>query len=179
MSKNIVVLSGSPRRGGNTDILADAFIEGAKSAGKNVTVFRVAEMKIAGCTGCEHCFKEVGVCAIKDDMVQILEALRKADVLVLASPVYHFAVTAQLKLALDRQYALFNEKTPIKRTVLLMPCADDDPRTADGAVAMYKTWLSYTNWEDAGIIIVTGVHEPGAIKGNEGLLKAKALGGSI
>jgi len=179
MSKNIVVLSGSPRKGGNTDTLAAAFCEGAKSAGKTVTLFRVADMNIGGCTGCEYCFKDVGVCCQRDDMVHILEALRKADVLVLASPVYHFDVTAQLKLALDRQYALFNEKTPIRRTALLMCCADEDIGTAKGAVSMYETWLEFAKWEDAGILIVPGVHEPGEIAGNEGLAKAKALGASI
>ena len=58
MSRNIVVLSGSPRPEGNTERLASAFIDGAKSAGNNVRVFETADMKIGGCKGCEHCFKE-------------------------------------------------------------------------------------------------------------------------
>ena len=91
---NIVLLSGSPRKGGNTDRLAAAFIEGAESAGKSVTLFRVADMKIGGCLGCGHCFEEKGVCVQKDDMVGILNALGKADTIVLASPVYYFSVTA-------------------------------------------------------------------------------------
>jgi multimeric flavodoxin WrbA len=88
MSENIVLLSGSPRKGGNTDRLAVAFIEGAESAGKKVTLFRVADMTIGGCLGCDHCFKEKGVCVQNDDMIMILNALRKADAIVFASPIY-------------------------------------------------------------------------------------------
>ena len=68
MSKNIVLLSGSPRKGGNTDKLAGAFIKGAESAGKSVTLFRTADMTINFCIGCSHCFEEKGVCIHKDDM---------------------------------------------------------------------------------------------------------------
>jgi len=128
MSNSIVLLSGSPRKGGNTDRLAAAFMEGAESAGKTITLFRVADMKIGGCLGCGHCFEEKGVCVQKDDMPEILDALRKADALVLASPVYYFGATAQIKLAIDRTYALLCEKTPIKRAALLMTCGDS---TAD------------------------------------------------
>ena len=179
VSNNIVILSGSPRKGGNTDTLAAAFKEGAESAGKSVTLFRVADMKIGGCQGCEVCFKQNGVCVQKDDMPQILNVLRKADALVLASPVYYFNVTAQLKLAIDRIYALLREKKTIKRAVLLMACGDDDSGVAKGAVGMYKEWLSYEEWEDAGVIIATGVHKPGEIAGHKALEQAKALGRDI
>jgi multimeric flavodoxin WrbA len=119
---NIVLLSGSPRRGATTDKLTAAFIEGAAAAGNNVTLFNVSDMKIGGCIGCGHCFKQTGVCIQKDDMQVILDALRKADVLVLATPVYYFSFTAQLKLAIDRTYALLKERTPIKRRALLITC---------------------------------------------------------
>ena len=87
MSKNIVVLAGSPRKISSTDKLAAYFTEGAKQAGHTVTTFRTADMKIGGCLGCAHCFKETGVCVLKDDMQVILDALRKADTLVIASPI--------------------------------------------------------------------------------------------
>ena len=179
MSKNIVILSGSSRKGGNTDMLAAAFKEGAESVGKNVALFRVADMNIGGCTGCEHCFDEVGVCVQNDDMLEILDALRKADALVLASPVYYMTITAQLKLAVDRIYALLKEGKSIKRAALLMPCEDKDRDTAGGAVAMYERWLAYEKWEDAGILIVTGVHKPGDIAGRPELEQAKAMGREI
>ena len=179
MSDNIVLLSGSPRKGGSTDKLAAAFINGAESAGKSVTLFRVADMRIGGCLGCNHCFEEKGVCVQKDDMLQILDALRKADALVLASPVYYFGVTAQIKLAIDRTYALLSEKTPIKRAALLMTCGDSSVDAAEGAVVMYKRILAYSKWEDAGIIIAAGLHEPDDIDGRDELTQARQLGAEI
>ena len=87
---NIVLLSGSPRRGATTDKLTAAFIEGAAAAGNNVTLFNVSDMKIGGCIGCGHCFKQTGVCIQKDDMQVILDALRKAD----ACPTRLFIISA-------------------------------------------------------------------------------------
>jgi len=179
MSKNIVLLSGSPRKGGNTDKLVDAFIAGAESAGKSVTLFRTADMKIGGCLGCSHCFEEKGVCVLKDDMPKILDALREADALVLASPVYYFSVSAQLKLAIDRTYALLSVGTPIKRTALLLTCGDTSEEAAEGAVVTYNQIRTYSKWEDAGIIIATGLDAKDDIVGREELEKAKELGRGI
>jgi multimeric flavodoxin WrbA len=179
MSNNIVVLSGSPRKDGNTDKLAAAFIEGAKEAGKAVIAFRAADMKIGGCLGCNHCFEEKGVCVQKDEMLQILDALRYADAIVFASPVYYFAVTAQLKLAIDRTYALISDKAPIKRSALLITCGDNKHEAADGAVVMYNNIRSYSKWDDAGVIIATGLHEKNDIAGRAELEKAQALGSAI
>ena len=179
MSKNIVILSGSPRKGGNTDRLTAAFIAGAESLGKRVTLFRVADMGIGGCLGCNHCFEEKGVCVQKDDMPQILGALRKADTIIFASPIYYFSVTAQLKLAIDRTYALLSEKPPIHQAALLITCGDGDVGAAEGAVVMYNHMCSYSKWEDAGIIIAPGLHEPGEIEGRGELEQARNLGREI
>lgn len=185
MSKNIVVLSGSPRKGGNTDTLAAAFIEGAQTAGKNVTLFRVADMKIGGCLGCEGCEQKGVVCVQKDSMLEIFDALQNADALVLASPVYYFSVSAQLKLAIDRIYALRRicknngVKIPIKKAALLMPCADETIDTASGAIEMLKHMCAYYKWENGGAIIATGLHKPGDIDGRAELEEARELGRSI
>jgi len=179
MSKNIVLLSGSPRKEGNTERLAAAFIDGAKSSDKNVIAFRTADMKIGGCRGCTHCFKEKGVCIQKDDMAVILEALKTADALVLVSPVYYFDMTAQLKLAIDRTFALLSVGAPIRKAALLMTCGDSSEKAADGAVMAYKNICSYSKWEDAGVIIATGLHNPGEIDGNAALEKARKLGREI
>lgn len=179
MSKNIVVLSGSPRKEGNTERLARAFIDGAESAGKNIVVFRTANMKIGGCIGCEHCFKEKGVCIQKDDMPTVLAAIKTADTIVLVSPVYYFDLTAQLKLAIDRTYALLSVGTPIKKAALLMTCGDNTVKAAEGAVVTYKSICAYSKWEDAGIIIAAGLHNPGEIEGRDELVKAQMLGREI
>ena len=179
MSKNIVIISGSPRKNGNTDRLVSAFIEGAESEGKAVSLFRVADMKISGCLGCNHCFEEKGVCVQKDDMAQILDALKKSDAIVLASPVYYWAVSAQLKLAIDRTYALISDKPPVKSAALLMTCGDGKTETADSALAMYNRICSFSKWEDAGVVIATGLHAPGEIEGRAELEQARTLGREI
>ena len=179
MSDNIVVISGSPRKEGNTERLGAAFIDGAISAGKGVIVFRAADMKIGGCLGCEHCFQEKGVCAQKDDMTVILDSLKTADALVLVSPVYYFDISAQLKLAVDRTFALLSVGTPIKKAALLMTCGDDSAEAAEGAVVSYKAICSYSKWEDAGVIIATGLHKPGEIEGRSELKRAVDMGREI
>ena len=179
MSKDIVILSGSPRREGNTERLAASFIDGAKSSEKNVTVFRTTEMRIGGCMGCMHCFEEKGVCAQEDDMVQVLDALRTADTVILASPVYYFDMTAQLKLAIDRTFALISVGTSIKKAALLMTCGDSSEKAAEGAVVTYRSICAYSKWEDSGIIIATGLHKPGEIEGRAELERAYSLGRDI
>ena len=85
---NIVVLSGSPRKGANTDTMVEAFAETAREGGNTVEVVRVASKKIAGCLGCQYCFAHEGVCVQKDDMANVIESLKDADMVVFASPIY-------------------------------------------------------------------------------------------
>jgi multimeric flavodoxin WrbA len=179
MSKNIVILSGSPRKGGTTDRLVDALLTGAKEAGKSVSLFRVADLKIGGCLGCNHCFEEQGVCVQKDDMLPILDALRKADAIVLASPVYYFGVTAQLKLAIDRTYALLNEDIPVKRAVLLLTCGASTDEAAKSSVSMFRQISALQKWEEAGVVVAPRLHKPDEIEGRDELANAQELGKNI
>ena len=102
---NIVVLSGSPRKGANTDTMVDAFAGAAREDGHTVEVVRVAGKKIAGCLGCRYCFEHEGTCVQKDDMVGVIESIKNADMVVFASPIYWFDITAQEKAVIDRLYA--------------------------------------------------------------------------
>jgi len=179
MSKNIVVLAGSPRKISSTDKLAAAFVEGAKEAGHTVTTFRAADMNISGCLGCAHCFKETGVCVLKDDMQKIFDALRKADTLVLASPIYFWSVTAQLKRVIDRTYALLKEGSSIRHAALLMTCGDSTAETAEPPIAMFRQICKYLKWQEAGIIIAPSIHAPQDIDGRPELEQAKQLGINI
>ena len=99
---NIVVLSGSVRRGGNTELLVQAFVDGANK-NNSVEVISVADYKVNPCIGCNTCFDREGhECFQKDDMTKVYEKLKMADVLVIASPVYFYGVSAQLKVLIDR-----------------------------------------------------------------------------
>ena len=103
---NILVLNGSPRPNGNTAQMINAFREGAVSSGNKVDVINVCRKKIAGCLACEYCHtKGNGQCVQKDDMQEVYDLLKDAEMLVLASPVYYHGLSGQLKCTIDRFYA--------------------------------------------------------------------------
>ena len=179
MSNNIIILAGSPRKNGNTDRLAAAFSAGAKAAGKNVTLFRVANMDIAPCLSCNSCFKHPGICAQKDDMAEIVAAIVKADAIVFASPVYYFSVSAQLKTAIDRMYVLLKVTTPVKKAALLLTCGATTNDAAEPSIAMFHHIASYQKWEEAGIVVAPGLHVPGEIDGYPELAAAEKIGQEI
>ena len=105
MGKKVLVLSGSPRKGGNSDLLCDEFVRGAIESGNQVEKIRIAEKKIGYCSACYYCRDHGGICARKDDMVEILQKIIEADVIVLSSPVYFYSINAQLKAVIDRTVA--------------------------------------------------------------------------
>ena len=105
MSKKVLILSGSPRKGGNSDILCDEFARGAQEAGNEVEKIRVASKKIHPCSACYYCRDHGGACVHKDDMAAIQQKMIDADVLVLASQVYFYSIDAQLKAVIDRTVA--------------------------------------------------------------------------
>lgn len=109
MTKKILILSASPRRNGNSDILCDQFALGAGEAGHEVEKIFLRDKDIHYCTGCYVCEKTKGVCAIKDDMPEILEKIIRTDVLVLSTPVYFYCMNAQLKTVIDRTVARYTE----------------------------------------------------------------------
>lgn len=179
MSKNIVIITGSPRSGGNTDLLAEAFIEGAKENGNLVTRFDAGRMTIKPCQDCQYCFSHEGECCQKDEMQEIYKALYKADMLVLASPVYWFGLSAQIKTAIDRFYVHVTKAFPIKETALLLVYADTDTTVEAPSVANYKAIIDYLGWKDRGVITQSGVEAKGDIKTADALQRAYGLGKQI
>ena len=180
MSQNIVILSGSPRVGANTDMLVDAFRQGAEEAGHRVTLFRVADMNIAGCVGCNGCAPDRGLgCVVRDDMQQVYDAMRPADTLVLASPVYFFSYSAQLKCAIDRFYAMTWDKAAITQAALLLTCGDPSCGAARGTIMSFEQMLNYRKWENAGVITAGAMRSPQAIAGLPVLENARRLGRGI
>jgi multimeric flavodoxin WrbA len=111
MARNIKVLGiyGSPRKGGNTDLLLDEALRGTKEAGATVDSLRVCDFKITPCRGCHDCTK-AGICAIKDDMQSIYPRLLNADIVILASPIFFYGVTGWAKALIDRSQALWERK---------------------------------------------------------------------
>ena len=108
MSKKVLIISGSPRKGGNSDILCDRFREGAEAAGNTVEKVFLRSLKIGPCMACYGC-RGKGVCVQKDDMEELLDQMVKADVLVLATPVYFYSMDGQLKTVIDRTLPRYTE----------------------------------------------------------------------
>ncbi len=137
MSKKVLILSGSPRKGGNSDILCDEFLRGAQDAGHKAEKIRVAEKKVAPCSGCYYCSTHGGACVRKDDMADILQKMIDADVIVLASPVYFYSISAQLKAVIDRTVARWQEVKD-KEFYYITTMADEERSSADTTLACFR-----------------------------------------
>ena len=173
----IVVLNGSPRKGGNTEIMINAFSKGAESKGHQVVTLSVGTMKVRGCMACEYCFSHGGECAQKDDMTQVYEELKDADMVVFASPIYWFDISAQLKAVIDRLYVGATAGFHFHKTALLLDAGAD--HVFDAAIAQYKAMTSYVKWEDCGIITVPNMNNKGSMSVCPRLAEVEALGASL
>ena len=105
--KNILIISSSPRKKGNSQILCEQFKKGAEAKGHQVKIVRIMEQNIGFCRACDGCMRNGGTCVLKDDMAEILKMFQKADVLVLATPVYFYGISAQMKTFIDRTYPIW------------------------------------------------------------------------
>ncbi len=179
--KNILVVTGSPRKGGNSDLLADACIEGAESAGHSVTKFEAAFKDIKGCRACNACFSKGRACIFDDDFNELAPHLEKAEVLVFAAPLYCFSFPAQLKAAIDKLYSFYITEHPLGvRECCLLACgADEEEAVFEGMVKTYEHLAAYSGWTDRGKLIVAGVSEKGDVKNTDSLGRAKAMGAGI
>jgi multimeric flavodoxin WrbA len=184
MAKEILVLTGSPRRKGNSDKLADAFIRGAVSAGNTVHKFETAFMDIHGCRGCNACLtNRTEPCMIKDDFYQLIPHIEKSEAAVFASPVYFLGVSAQLKAVWDRFHSFTRgegrKRLAIKESVLLLSLGDTKKETYCTTAASYSQIAKYFGWTDRGIIAAGGMNGINDIQGHETLARAEALGKSM
>ena len=165
---NIIVLSGSPRKGGNTDLLVDAFVKGAEK-NNNVEIVSVADYKVNPCIGCNSCFDRAGhECFQQDDMQAVYDKLKCADVIVVASPVYFYGVSAQLKAIIDRLHTPMRNDFKVKKLALILVGAAALPELFDS--------LNFFKLEDAGMVLVRGAKDKGDVRNTDGLDEAYRLG---
>lgn len=175
----VVILVGSERKGGNTELLAKAFAKGAMQ-NNEVEILSVADSKVNPCTGCNACFlTEANTCVQADDMSVVYDKLEKADVLVIASPVYFYGVSAQLKAIIDRLHTPRRNTFKIKKAALLLVGAATLTTMFDAVKMQYKLILDFFHLEDLGAITVDGVKNKGDIEGDRALEEAYELGKSI
>ncbi|MBQ6182630.1 MAG: flavodoxin family protein [Clostridia bacterium] len=176
MSKKVLILSGSPRKGGNSDLLCDEFMRGALDAGNEVEKIRIAEKKIGYCSACYYCQKSGGVCAKKDDMAEVLQKMIDADVIVLSSPVYFYSIDAQLKTVIDRTVARWTEVKD-KEFYYIVTCADDERESQERTLECFRGYAECVEGaKEMGLIYGIGVYTPGEIKDTPAFKEAYELG---
>lgn len=179
MDKKVLILSGSPRKDGNSDLLCDAFMRGAIESGNTVEKIRVANKKIAPCSGCYYCSSHNGECAHKDDMAEILQKMIDADILVLASPVYFYSIDAQLKAVIDRTVARWL-KVKNKEFYYIVTMADEAISSADTTLACFRGYADCVEGAvEKGVVIGNGVYEAGEIKNSVALEQAYTMGKNV
>lgn len=171
----VLAISSSPRRGGNSDVLCDEFLKGAAENGHETQKIRLAEKKIAPCLACYGC-AESHVCVRRDDMADVLAALKAADVIVLASPVYFYSVCAQMKTMIDRclaDYRSIHDKT----FYLIVTAADPQHSAASETLADFRGYLCcLPGAREAGVIFGTGTWDKGDVYQHPALKRAYEMG---
>lgn len=175
MTKNVLIISSSPRKGGNSDTLCDRFMEGAKAAGHQVEKVLLKEKHIGYCTGCGTC--SLGKpCPQKDDAAEIQEKMVQADVIVLATPVYFYTMSAQLKTLIDRTCPRYTEISG-KDFYFIATMAETDRSMMERTFDSIRGFLDcLENPHEKGVITATGVWKKGEIEGHPALEEAYRAG---
>lgn len=162
----VLAILGSPRKGGNTDILTERVLDAAREAGADIETIALRSLKISPCIGCERCWKVDGrPCAFKDDMPY--QTIADADVLIFATPVYWYSTTAIMKAFLDR-FVPFNRpegkpRIQRKKAVLITAYEEEGPTAAEPLLRMMEMSFEYLHLECAGKLVVDGVGAKGAV----------------
>ena len=177
MSKKIVVITGSPRKNGNSFAMTDAFIKAAEAKGHIVTRFDAAMKKAGGCHACETCFKTGKACSFDDDFNTIAPAILEADAVVFTTPVYWYSIPAQIKGVIDKLFSFVVGGRDIagKECALITCCEEDDLSVMDGVRIPIERTAALIKWHMVGEVLVPGVLNPGDIEKTDGCAQAAAL----
>lgn len=181
MAKNVLVLIGSPRHGGNTELLCDEFIRGAETTGANVKKIFIQDYDINYCMGCSECYKqEKSNCLVfDDDMKLILDEFEKADVIVFASPVYFYTITGQIKTVIDRMTPRY-QKFIQKDVYMIVLGITGDEDNLNRAVEDFRGFLDCMPGPvEKGVLKVTGVWNEGDVKDSSKMKEAYGMGAGV
>ena len=177
MNKKIVVITGSPRKNGNSLTMTKAFIKAATDKGHCVTVFDATQLNIDGCQACETCFKRGKACSFDDDFNSIAPAILEADIIIYTMPVYWYSIPAKIKTVIDKTFTfgMDNENVAGKGCRLICCCAEDDISVMDGVRIPIERTAALLNWHMIGEVLIPGVQNPGEIEKTDGREQAIAL----
>ena len=181
MSKKIVVITGSPRKEGNSFVMTEAFIQAAERRGHTITRFDAAMKNVGGCHACETCFKTGKACSFDDDFNTIAPAILEADVVVFTMPVYWYSIPAQIKAIIDKLYSfcVAGKEIAGKGCALIACCEEEDMTVLDGVRVPIERTAALLKWNMVGEVLVPGVLEAGAVDKTDGCKRAAALADAI
>jgi len=183
MGKNILVLTGSARRGGNSDLMADAFIKGATAAGNKVTKYEAALKELKGCIYCDTCYSlgDDKACSHDDVFNELAPYLQTADVIIFVTPLFWYTFPAQIKAAIDKIYSLMvgNKPSNIKESMLLVCGTGKDMFKYEGIIKSYELIVRDRKWKDRGHYAAPDVTNVGDIANTDHLVKIEELGYKI
>ncbi len=177
--KKVTVVTGSPHKRGASFLLADEFIRGAREAGAEVFRFDAAFKRVTACSGCDHCGLGASPCVYRDDMFELNPHLIDADLIVLSSPLYYFGFSAQLKLVIDRFYAINSQLHSPRDAVRLAAAWNTNDWTFPALAHHYETLVRYMGWRDVGQILGTGCGTRSACESSEFPKLAYELGKKV
>ncbi|MDY5482631.1 MAG: flavodoxin family protein [Clostridium sp.] len=177
MNKRIVVLTGSPRKNGNSFAMTEAFVHAAEAKGHQVKRFDTAMMRVGGCHACQTCFQTGKACSFDDDFNRIAPEVETADAVVFTMPVYWYTMPAQIKAVIDKFYSfcVAGKEIAGKETALIACCEEDDMDVLSGVKFPYEKSIALLGWKSVGEVLVPGVNEPGDVKKTDGEKQAAAL----
>lgn len=179
MKKRVLVISTSLRNNSNSEILADAFLDGAQSAGHEAEKVSLKNKTLAFCRGCLACHK-TGNCVLHDDAEEIVEKMSHADVLVFATPIYYYEMSGQMKTLIDRANPLFTADYAYRKVYLLATAAEDDTHAMDGALKGLQGFIDcYEKAELAGTVFAGGVDAPGTAEDHAAVKEAYEMGRQV
>lgn len=173
--KNVLIISSSPRVKSNSDSLCKYFEKGALEQGHKVDYIRLRDKKINYCLACRYC-EQTEKCFQKDDMQELIDLILKADVIVFATPVYYYSMSAQLKTFIDRLTPIY---TQIRADIYIFATAwDPDTKNLQSTVEAIRgcTRDCFENCPEKGVITVGNVHAENTIEGRSELEKAYQMG---
>ena len=177
--KKVLIISGSPRKNGNSDTLCNEFMRGAKESGNDVEKIRLSEKKINFCTGCGVC-NTTHKCVQKDDMEEILNKMVEADVIVLATPTYFYGMSGQLKTFIDRTVPRYQEISN-KDFYFIITAADTRKSSLEKVVESLRGFTEdcLENPHEKGIIYGVGVWQMGEVKDTQAMKDAYNMGKGV
>jgi multimeric flavodoxin WrbA len=176
----IVALLGSPRASGNSAFIAERFLKAARKKGARTTVFALNKLSYRGCQACDACKTRLDRCALKDDLAPVLDAVKRADVLLLATPVYYGDVTAQMKGFIDRTFCFFTpdfrtnghlSRLPTGRKLVMVLTQAAPPGYFQDVFTRYSSFLGYHGFSDAHVIRACGLVGPQEARKKAAILK--------